>query len=78
MAAASASTALSLKEYLKRYESGAGDQKKKRKKKKEKPKSDAMDGVRVVDEDPVWQKTIKIEEEESDSAGNFKPKTLIP
>ncbi|XP_008799348.2 BUD13 homolog [Phoenix dactylifera] len=72
---ASASTARSLKEYLKRYESGADDQKKKKKKKKkEKPKSDAMGGVRVVDEDPVWQKPVQIEEEEeSDSAGEEKP-----
>ncbi|XP_010941204.1 uncharacterized protein [Elaeis guineensis] len=76
-ASASASTALSLKDYLKRYESGADDQKKKKKKKKkqkEKPKSDAKGGVRVLDEDPVWQKPVQIEEEEeSDSAGEEKP-----
>lgn len=61
--------ALSLKDYLKRYESGADDEKKKKKRKKEKPKPSSAVGIRVVDEDPVWQKPVQIEEE-SDSSGN--------
>ncbi|KAL5551228.1 hypothetical protein UlMin_001404 [Ulmus minor] len=63
----------SLKEYLKRYESNDGEEKKKMKKKKQKPKPDAK-GVLVVDEDPVWQKPVNIEEEnENDSADEEKP-----
>ncbi|XP_072968401.1 uncharacterized protein [Typha angustifolia] len=70
-----ASTGASLKEYLKRYQSGAEDpnKAKKKKRKKEKPKSDSRGGVLVVDEDPVWQKPVQIEEEESDSAGEELP-----
>lgn len=62
---------LSLKDYLKRYESaGEDDKKKKKKKKKEKVKPSSTGGILVVDEDPVWQKPVQIEQEESDSAGN--------
>lgn len=61
----------SLKDYLKRYESaGEDDKKKKKKKKKEKVKPSSMGGILVVDEDPVWQKPVQIEQEESDFAGN--------
>ncbi|XP_002532943.2 BUD13 homolog [Ricinus communis] len=64
----------SLKDYLKRYESKDDEEnKKKRKKKKQKVKVDGP-GVLVVDEDPVWQKPIKLDEEEdNDSADEEKP-----
>ncbi|XP_065879095.1 uncharacterized protein [Euphorbia lathyris] len=61
----------SLKEYLKRYESNNEEEKKKKRKKKVKPHGP---GVLVVDEDPVWQKPVKLdEEEEDDSADEEKP-----
>lgn len=37
---------------------------------KEKVKPNDVKGVVVVDEDPVWQKPVKIEDEEDESAGN--------
>jgi len=58
----------SLKEYLKKYGSDNQEEEKKVKKKKKKVKPNAS-GVLVVDEDPVWQKPVKLEEEENDSAG---------
>lgn len=64
-----------MKEYLKRYQSNhEEEEKKKKKKKKIKAKPDAL-GVLVVDEDPVWQKSVNIqeEEEENDSADEEKP-----
>lgn len=69
-----AAAASSLKEYLKKYQSdGADDQTKKKKKKKKKEKQPKANlagaGVLVFDEDPVWQKPVVIEEEES--AGKF-------
>ncbi|URD94026.1 Pre-mRNA-splicing factor of RES complex [Musa troglodytarum] len=68
------SSALSLKDYLRRYETGADDQKKKKnKKKKEKPQSRTVGGILVVDEDPVWQKPVQIEQEESEPSGDEKP-----
>ncbi|PKA60663.1 hypothetical protein AXF42_Ash006297 [Apostasia shenzhenica] len=76
---AAASSSASLKEYLKRYQSGAEDPKKsKKKKKKEKEKRNpqsAAGGVLVFDEDPVWQKPVQLEdvEEEDDSAGDETP-----
>ncbi|KAJ3672530.1 hypothetical protein LUZ60_007251 [Juncus effusus] len=77
MAGASNSASLSMKEYLKRYQSGTDAEdpnKKKKKKKKEKKKPAAVGGVLVVDEDPVWQKPVQIEEqEESDSGGEEQP-----
>ena len=68
MAAAAYSGSNSLKEYLKRY--GINDEEdKKKKKKKVHSKPDAT-VLLVVDEDPVWQKTVNLEEENSgDSAG---------
>ncbi|GAB2213479.1 hypothetical protein Drorol1_Dr00021525 [Drosera rotundifolia] len=58
----------SLKDYLKRYESNGGEEgsKKRKKKKVKKSKVDA-NGVLVVDEDPVWQKPVKLEDEEDDN-----------
>ncbi|OAY68949.1 BUD protein [Ananas comosus] len=77
MAPASTSTAaLSLKEYLKRYQSDADDPNKakaKAKKKKRKSKPHSTGGVLVVDEDPVWQKPVRIEEDEADSPGEEQP-----
>ncbi|KAJ0977322.1 hypothetical protein J5N97_012796 [Dioscorea zingiberensis] len=72
--AATAPTSISLKDYLKRYESGAGDPKatKKKKKKASKPSS-TNPGVIVVDEDPVWQKPVKLEESEPDSPSEEEP-----
>ncbi|KAL6187211.1 hypothetical protein ACLB2K_043326 [Fragaria x ananassa] len=67
-----ADSAKSLKEYLKRYESSNNaDETKKKRKKKQKSKTEAM-GVKVVDEDPVWQKPVKLkgEEDDKDSGGN--------
>ncbi|KAF6153989.1 hypothetical protein GIB67_037693 [Kingdonia uniflora] len=63
---AASTSASSLKEYLKRY--GTEDENKKKKKKIKKQKADLL-GVLVVDEDPVWQKPVKVGEEEDDSAG---------
>ena len=72
MAAAAYSGSNSLKEYLKRYGINDEEDKKKKKKKKKKKvqsKPDAT-GLLVVDEDPVWQKTVNLEEENSgNSAG---------
>lgn len=71
--AAATSSSVSLKEYLKRYENSNEEEKKKKKKKKKlKPE---VKGVLVVDEDPVWQKPVNLEEEENenDSAEEEKP-----
>ncbi|KAL3626322.1 hypothetical protein CASFOL_029871 [Castilleja foliolosa] len=57
----------SLKEYLKKYTTN--DDMEKKKKKKVKPD---VGGVLVVDEDPVWQKPVKLDEEE-ESADEEKP-----
>ncbi|XP_074264714.1 uncharacterized protein LOC141587172 [Silene latifolia] len=57
-----ASGSTSLKEYLKKYENNENEE---RKRKKKKPKTVAT-GVLVVDEDPVWQKPVNLEEEEED------------
>jgi pre-mRNA-splicing factor CWC26 len=71
MAADSTSGPKSLKEYLKRYESnGQEELKKKKRKKKVESKPDAR-GVLVVDEDPVWQKPVNLEEENEESAGKM-------
>ena len=69
MVAAAYSGSNSLKEYLKRYGINDEEDKKKKKKKKVQSKPDAT-GLLVVDEDPVWQKTVNLEEENSgNSAG---------
>ncbi|KAH8513965.1 hypothetical protein H0E87_006997 [Populus deltoides] len=62
----------SLKEYLKKYGSDNQEEEKKVKKKKKKVKPNAC-GVLVVDEDPIWQKPVKLEEEENDSADEENP-----
>ncbi|KAF3431732.1 hypothetical protein FNV43_RR26467 [Rhamnella rubrinervis] len=62
----------SLKEYLKRYESNDEEGKKKKKKKKQKVKPEAL-GVLVVDEDPVWQKPVILEEEEESDGDEATP-----
>jgi hypothetical protein len=79
MAVASTSGPKSLKDYLKRYESNAEEEQKKKKKRKKKleSKPDAR-GVLVVDEDPVWQKPVNLEEENDDSAGkNLKSHHIL-
>lgn len=66
----SANKSNSLKEYLKRYESNTEEDKKKKKKKKKTTvatKPNAL-GVLVVDQDPVWQKPIIIEEDNADNS----------
>lgn len=64
-----AGASMSLKEYLKKYQDGNEDENKKKKKKKAKQ---VNTGVLVVDQDPMWQKPVKIEEEEdNDAAGKF-------
>ncbi|KGN63326.1 BUD13 homolog [Cucumis sativus] len=64
----------SLQEYLKRYESNTEEEKKKKKKKKTTAtnKPNAL-GVLVVDEDPVWQKPIIIEEDNADNSTDEEP-----
>lgn len=62
----------SLKEYLKRYESNNTEEEKKKRKRKKKPRTDAA-GVLIVDEDPVWQKPVKIDEEEENESPDEKP-----
>lgn len=62
----------SLKDYLKRYESKSEEQEKKKKKKKKTKPAGAV-GVLVVDEDPVWQKPVAIEEEEENDSPDDTP-----
>ncbi|XP_052210727.1 uncharacterized protein LOC127813669 [Diospyros lotus] len=71
MAGDSLSASTSLKEYLKRYEN-KDEEERRKKKKKRKTRPDAL-GVVVVDEDPVWQKPVKLEDENDDSADEEKP-----
>ncbi|KAK4396962.1 hypothetical protein Sango_1532800 [Sesamum angolense] len=61
----------SLKDYLKKYTTH-DDEEKKKKKKKRKSKPEAA-GILVVDEDPIWLKPVKLDEEEQDSADEEKP-----
>ncbi|PWA89241.1 hypothetical protein CTI12_AA111940 [Artemisia annua] len=63
----------SLKEYLKKYETNADEEKKKKKKKKKTKTKPDMNGVLLVDEDPVWQKQVQVEEEDDESEGEEKP-----
>ncbi|CAI9290618.1 unnamed protein product [Lactuca saligna] len=63
----------SLKEYLKRYENNEEEEKKKKKKKKKMKTKPDMNGVLVVDEDPVWQKPVQVEEEDDESQDEEKP-----
>lgn len=66
----------SLKEYLKKYDSNTEEErntKKKKKQKKKKPQSQAT-GLLVVDEDPVWQKPVDLEEENGDNSSGKERK----
>ncbi|CAN6202679.1 unnamed protein product [Urochloa humidicola] len=77
-ASTAAAAGLSMKEYLKRYQSGPdadGDPKKAKKKTKKKPKPAAGGGggVLIVDEDPVWQKPVQVEDDEPESSGEDRP-----
>lgn len=64
----------SLKEYLKRYESNTEEDRKKKKKKRTTAatKPNAL-GVLVVDEDPIWQKPVIIEEDNADNSTDEEP-----
>ncbi|KAL5755683.1 hypothetical protein ACOSP7_020086 [Xanthoceras sorbifolium] len=75
MAASSTGPKPSLKEYLKRYESSNNvEEKKKKKKKGKKPDANrGATGVLLVDEDPVWQKPVKLLEESDESPDEEKP-----
>ncbi|KAF0897713.1 hypothetical protein E2562_000429 [Oryza meyeriana var. granulata] len=66
--ASTSGAAMSMKEYLKRYQSDDAQGKAKKKKKKPKPAA----GVLIVDEDPTWQKPVQIEEEPP-SSGDERP-----
>ncbi|CAN1323110.1 BUD13 homolog [Linum perenne] len=66
------SASASLKEYLKKHYETNDEQDKKKKKKKRNIKP-AATGVSVVDEDPVWQKPVKIEEEENNDSPDEEP-----
>ncbi|GAB4858535.1 hypothetical protein Ancab_010010 [Ancistrocladus abbreviatus] len=65
------SASTSLKEYLKKYENNTEDEMKKKKKKKKAIAE--VSGVLVVDEDPVWQKPVKLDEEEDNDSPDEKP-----
>ncbi|VFQ87826.1 unnamed protein product [Cuscuta campestris] len=69
MVAPSSNTS-SLKDYLRKYDSGYEEEKKKKKKKKAKSNTT---GVLIVDEDPVWEKPVNVDEEEDDSADDETP-----
>ncbi|XP_040383189.1 BUD13 homolog [Oryza brachyantha] len=74
-AASTSGAAMSMKEYLKRYQSDDAQGKAKKKKKKPKPAAASAGGgggVLIVDEDPTWQKPVQIEEEPP-SSGDEKP-----
>eukprot|EP00252_Welwitschia_mirabilis_P010703 TRINITY_DN24140_c0_g1_i1.p1 TRINITY_DN24140_c0_g1~~TRINITY_DN24140_c0_g1_i1.p1 ORF type:complete len:641 (+),score=145.85 TRINITY_DN24140_c0_g1_i1:195-2117(+) len=69
--------ASSLKEYLKKYTSEP-DNNNNKKKKKKKPKNPANaknieSGVRIVDEDPVWQAEVKDASSEDEDSPDEKP-----
>ncbi|XP_047317663.1 BUD13 homolog [Impatiens glandulifera] len=71
-----ASSATSLKEYLKRYEDKPDESNKKKKKiekKKKKKVQQEANGVIVVDTDPVWQKQVKLDEESDESEVEERP-----
>uniref|UniRef100_A0A0E0EIM3 BUD13 homolog n=1 Tax=Oryza meridionalis TaxID=40149 RepID=A0A0E0EIM3_9ORYZ len=71
--ASTSGAAMSMKEYLKRYQSDDAQGKaKKKKKKKPKPAAAVGGGVLIVDEDPTWHKPVQIEEEPA-SSGDERP-----
>ncbi|KAE8677725.1 Detected protein of unknown function [Hibiscus syriacus] len=55
----------SLKEYLKRYETKNEEEEQKKKRKKKKKIKPESSGMLVVDQDPIWQKPVKVEEDDS-------------
>ncbi|XVF06162.1 hypothetical protein REPUB_Repub06bG0023800 [Reevesia pubescens] len=57
----------SLKDYLKRYETKSEEEEQKKKRKKKKKTKPEPSGVLVVDEDPVWQKPVNLEEDDDDN-----------
>ncbi|KAK8329177.1 hypothetical protein V6Z12_A11G301200 [Gossypium hirsutum] len=65
--------ASSLKEYLKRYETKNEEEEQKKKRKKKKKTKPESSGVLVVDEDPVWQKPVNLEEDEGNDSPDEKP-----
>ncbi|XP_051151978.1 uncharacterized protein LOC127265969 [Andrographis paniculata] len=71
--AGAVSSSTSLKEYLKKYTSNDDEKKKSKKRKKKKDTKANAAGVLVLDEDPVWQKPVNLDEEEEDSADEEKP-----
>ncbi|GER55911.1 pre-mRNA-splicing factor cwc26 [Striga asiatica] len=66
--AGTSSASTSLKEYLKKYTTTED-----KVKKKKKAKQGAATRVLVVDEDPIWQKPVKPDDEEKDSADEEMP-----
>lgn len=78
MMVASTSGSKSLKEYLKRYESNDEEEKKKKKRKKKVVQSKLdVKGVLVMDEDPVWQKPVNLEEENNDDSAGKRHYILV-
>ncbi|KAK8712566.1 hypothetical protein V6N13_147803 [Hibiscus sabdariffa] len=63
----------SLKEYLKRYETKNEEEEQKKKRKKKKKTRPESSGVLVVDEDPVWQKPVKIEDDDGNDSPDETP-----
>ncbi|CAN6272432.1 unnamed protein product [Urochloa humidicola] len=74
-ASAAPAAGLSMKKYLKRYQLGPaadGDQKKSNAL-WPKPAAAGGGGVLIVDEDPVWQKPVQVEDDEAASSGEDRP-----
>ncbi|GMI79276.1 Bud siteselection protein 13 [Hibiscus trionum] len=63
----------SLKEYLKRYETTNQEEEQKKKRKKKKKTKPESSGVLVVDEDPVWQKPVKVEDDDGNDSPDETP-----
>ncbi|KAL4379858.1 hypothetical protein GQ457_02G035600 [Hibiscus cannabinus] len=63
----------SLKEYLKRYETKNEEEEQKKKRKKKKKTKPESSGVLVVDEDPVWQKPVKVEDDDGNDSPDETP-----
>ncbi|KAJ6840812.1 BUD13-like protein [Iris pallida] len=68
-----AASSVSLKEYLKKYQSEADDMTKKKKKKKKPNINPIGSGVLVFDEDPVWQKPVQIEDPNDEDSADEVP-----
>ncbi|KAE8675361.1 putative ubiquitin-conjugating enzyme E2 [Hibiscus syriacus] len=63
----------SLKEYLKRYETKNEEEEQKKKRKKKKKTKPESSGVLVVDEDPVWQKPVQVEDDDGNDSPDEMP-----